>query len=99
MTQDQIIILTHLIDQCNQVRPEMEPDDFMNRHWLPFLQTLDLPDRRMAWQVYLRAQVNDFHTIAHYLQGLSAIELEKIRPTLDQLITGALDPAKKRLAA
>lgn len=99
MTQDQISILSQLIDKCSQARPEMEPEEFMNRHWLPFLQTLDLPDRRMAWQVYLRAQVNDFQTIAQYLQSLPATELEKIRPTLEQLIAGVLDPGKKRLAA
>lgn len=86
MTPTQINTLTQLIKQITKARPEVEPEEFISQHWQPFLQTLDLQDRRMAWQVYLRAQVTDLHTIVQYLQTLLPAQLEKIRPTLEKIV-------------
>lgn len=99
MTKDKIDILTHLIDQITAVRPEFSPEEFMEKHWRPFLQTLHASERRMAWQLYLRAQVNDFRTIARYLQGLSPQELENFRPALERVFAKNQTPGEERRAA
>lgn len=93
MTTEEMNKLTDLINVAFQAKPEIDPEKFMFDHWRPFLQTLDLPDRRMAWQVYLRAQVSDFQIITKYLSSLSGAQLKRLRPTLERL-TGLESPSK-----
>lgn len=90
MTQAQINTLTNLISETTKAKPGIEPEEFISQHWQPFLQTLDLQDRRMAWQVYLKTQANDLHTIVQFLQTLTPAQLDKIRPTLEKIVDTAL---------
>ena len=99
MTKDTINKLAQLVDMSASARPEISPEEFIDKHWRPFLQNLNLSEQRMAWQVYLRAQLNDFHTIVEYLQGLQKADLENLRPTLERLLASFQTPGKKRLAA
>lgn len=94
MTQDQISTLSKLIDWATDVRPSLSPEIFMHEHWLPFIHTLSMGDRRMAWQVYLKAQAKQFHAIAEYIQTLPPAQLQALNPMLENL-TGLANSIRK----
>ncbi|MBK6933431.1 MAG: hypothetical protein IPH12_22195 [Saprospirales bacterium] len=87
MTQVEIEKLTNLINQSIEAKPKIDAEDFMLNHWRPFIYSLSPQDRRMAWQVYLRAQANHIHAIAKYLQTLSPESLRAIQPALDRFVS------------
>lgn len=87
MTQVEIERLTLLITQSTEARPQWEPEDFMANSWMPFIRTLSPADRRMAWQVYLKAQVKHLHAIVEYLQTLSPAKSKSLVPALEKLVS------------
>ena len=87
MTQVEIERLTVLISQSTEARPQWDPEDFMTNLWRPFLQSLPPADRRMAWQVYLKAQVKHLHAIVEYLQTLSPAKSKSLVPALEKLVS------------
>jgi len=87
MTQAEIYKLTLLINQSTSAKPEMDAEDFMLHHWQPFVNALSLTDRRMAWQVYLKAQANHLHVIVEYLQTLSPAKIRQLTPALEKFVS------------
>lgn len=58
----------------------------MTNLWRPFLQSLTPADRRMAWQVYLKAQVKHLHAIVEHLQTLSPAKSKSLVPALEMFV-------------
>jgi len=85
MTQEQIRVLTDLVDQATAARPTASPDAFMQELWRPFIHSLPASDRRMAWQVYLKAQAKHFHALVEHLQTLPPEKLRLLKNVLDKL--------------
>ncbi|MCK6693852.1 MAG: hypothetical protein L6Q97_17360 [Thermoanaerobaculia bacterium] len=87
MTQVEIERLTVLISQSTEARPQWDPEDFMTNLWRPFLQSLPPADRRIAWQLYLKAQVKHLHAIVECLQTLSPAKIRALTPALEQFVS------------
>ncbi len=85
MTQEQIRTLTDLIDQATAARPTTSPETFMQELWRPFVQSLPASDRRIAWQVYLKAQTKHFHAVVEHLQTLPPVKLQALSKVLGNL--------------
>ncbi len=84
MTQVEIERLTLLISQSTEARPQGDPEDFMMNRWRPFIQSLAPADRRMAWQVYLKAQVKHLHAIVEHLQTFTPAKSKSLIPALEK---------------
>jgi len=87
MTPDQISTLSRLIDLATDSRPSVSPEVFMQVHWLPFVNSMPTADRRMAWQVYLKAQAKHVHAIAEHLQTLPPKSIRVLEPALTHFVS------------
>lgn len=87
MTQVEIEKLTSLIHIATDAKPTLDAEEFMMHHWRPFVNTLPVSDRRMAWQLYMKAQVNHLHFITAYLQTLPAAKIQALAPALEKFVS------------
>lgn len=87
MNKSEIENLTLLINIATDARPKLDAEVFILNHWKPFVNSLSLQDRRMAWQLFLKAQANHIHAIAEHLQTLSSSKIKTLTPVLEKFVS------------